>query len=230
MAKQVAKLKTGIPTKADIESFKRKTDSQGSASDTNTYGNFVDGYWSYGKEENPMPEGQWVINTMAMEMGFILWIDKVKKDEVMTNMMFGEAISRADLPRHEGVDLKDWDEQRKLQMVHKETGFEVIINKSTGGMADCFKALSDSILAQMQKSPKQAFPVVELDYSTYPNKSYGGITYKPVLHVVGWHSAAQLDKLAALDDGTGIAKVAKAAPKKAVKRKPSKNERVRVTL
>ena len=110
-----------------------------------------------------------------------------------------------------------------------EIGQGVSYSASSGGGVKAYNTLYDSILNR--PAVDQYIPIVTLEQSHYPNKTFGGITYEPIFKIVAWaDDDEQLTYLNGGGDGvvsSGAVKTSEVEAEAVVSPQPAKPQRRR---
>lgn len=175
---------------------------------------FVKGDWYLGQDKDEIPLGaKFALNMPAVEWGWIFWHDEKPEERRMVTVASGQPIAARSNLGHEDKELWRRDNegnpqdpwQKTIEIPARELASEkreVVIAGSSKGWEGCCKALFKAFGEGMRANPGRV-PVVELAVGKYDHKKYG-ITKVPVLNIVAWQTAEELE-----------AAVAAPAPKKA---------------
>jgi hypothetical protein len=150
-----------------------------------------EGNWNYGlSNEEVQPGSRWVFNPTMFAHGWVCWVQPTpgvkgrKAGEVMRSMLDPmppePPLAEGKYPwvKQYGCTLKCLD--------GVDAGHEVVFKGSSGGGQEGMTNLIDAFQRNFVADRAHPCPVVTLDTTSYPNKTYGGQTYKPVFTVVGW--------------------------------------------
>ncbi len=174
--------------------------------ETGTYLKFNgnDGRWSFGQDDEDLPEGSRVIVDMeTLAFGWICWVDGSVEEERLVPVLDGRPPLEHELTDYGPYEEDDgWREAASLSMILERygdddqddaVGTQLLWKTSTGGQVRQIRKLSGAYGRVFSQHPGE-FPVVELGAEDYApkNKKYGKKKWSPVMKIVGWMSAAEV--------------------------------------
>jgi hypothetical protein len=180
----------------------------------------VTGKWLFGQGNDEVQHGSsWLVNITTFKHGDVTWFESQLVDEYMVDMW---SDTRPLPPTHAtGASPKQQMSVEMKCMNGEDAGLQVLYKiSSLGGTAALFD-LKEAVRRRVdERGPEYPylFPVLELGFTSYPNKRYGGTTYNPVLKRVGW--ADINGQLEGAEDG-GAPAAALKEPEPAKPSKPS---------
>jgi hypothetical protein len=148
----------------------------------------VTGKWLFGQGNDEVQHGaSWLVNITTFKHGDVTWFESQLVDEYMVDMwsetrpLPGTHATGATPKPQMSVEMKCMNgEDAGLQVLYKIS--------SLGGTAALFD-LKEAVRRRVDENGPEypyLFPVIELGFTSYPNKRYGGTTYNPVLKRTGW--------------------------------------------
>ena len=167
-----------------------------------------DGRWSFGQDDEDLPEGSRVVVDMeSLAFGWICWVESSVEEEVLVAVLDGKPPQEHELTDYGPYDDDDgWREAASLSMVlesygdddqDEAVGSQLLWKTSTGGQVRQIRKLSGAFGRVFSQHPGE-FPIVELGEESYAprNKKHGKKKFSPLLKIVGWMTAAELEGLA----------------------------------
>lgn len=186
-----------------------------------------DGRWSFGQDDEDLPEGSRVVGDMeSLAFGFICWVNSAVEEEVLVRVVDGKPPLEHQLTDHGPYDDDDgWREAASISLVlesygnddqDEAVGTPLLWKTSTGGQVRQIRKLSGAYGRVFAQHPDE-YPVIELGAESYvpKNKKHGKIKWSPTLKIVGWMTSAELESIsgvAAGDDDDYEEPASKAAP------------------
>lgn len=154
------------------------------------------GRWNYGQDGLLVDNSSLIaLDPNSLRHGWVAWKDS-KPHAYMVQAHLPKP-DPATLPDH-GVDGKgqpiEYQEIIEVMGVFvqgRDKGAEVVYKPSSMGGVRALRNLLVDILRQLEVDPAHLTPVVHLEVSSYNNKKYGGVTYVPILNIVGWAPTAK---------------------------------------
>lgn len=193
-----------------------------------------DGRWSYGQDDEDLPEGSRVVGDMeTLAFGWMCWVESAVEEEILVPVVDGKAPMEHELADHGPYDDDDgWREAASLSLIlesygdddqDEAVGTPLLWKTSTGGQVRQLRKLSAAYGRVFAQHPGE-FPIIELSADSYVPKvkKHGKIKYSPVLKIVGWMTATELDGLS--PDAAGADQEDEPAPKKVAARKAAPQE------
>lgn len=186
--------------------------------ETGTYLKFNgnDGRWSFGQDDDDLPEGSRVTGDMeSLAFGWTCWVEGAVEEEVYVAVVDGRPPAEHTLQDYGPYDDDDgWRESAKLSLVlesygdddqDEAVGTALLWKTSTGGQVRQIRKLAGAYGRVFAQHPGE-FPIVELGAESYAprNKKHGKKKWSPTLKIVGWMTADELEGLAGVvpgDDG-----------------------------
>jgi hypothetical protein len=177
--------------------------------ETGTYLKFNgnDGRWSFGQDDDDLPEGSRVVMDMdTLSFGWICWVDGAVEEEKLVMVVDGKPPREEDLTDYGPYEEDDgWREASSISMIlesygdddqDEAVGTPLLWKTSTGGQVRQIRKLSGAYGRVFAQHPGE-FPIVELGEESYEprNKRYGKKKFSPIMKIVGWMSAAELEGL-----------------------------------
>lgn len=166
-----------------------------------------DGRWSFGQDDEDLPKGSRAVGDMeTLAFGWICWVDSSVEQEILVPVLDGKPPMEHELEDHGPYDDDDgWREASSLSLVlesygdddqDQAVGTPLLWKTSTGGQVRQLRKLSAAFGRVFAQHPGE-FPIVELGAESYvpKNKKHGKIKWSPVLKIVGWMTAAELEGL-----------------------------------
>jgi len=205
--------------------------------ETGTYLKFNgnDGRWSFGQDDDDLPEGSRVVMDMeTLAFGWICWVEGSVEEEKLVPVLEGRPPREEDLTDYGPYEEDDgWREAASLSMIlesygdddqDEAVGTPLLWKTSTGGQVRQIRKLSGAFGRVFAQHPGE-FPIVELGEESYEprNKRYGKKKFSPVMKIVGWMTAAELEGLTG-DAGDDDDEPEEEAPKKTRGRKKAEEE------
>ena len=191
-----------------------------------------DGRWSYGQDDEDLPEGSRVVGDMeTLAFGWMCWVDSAVEEEILVPVVDGKPPLEHELTDHGPYDDDDgWREAASVSLVLESYGDDdqddavgtpLLWKTSTGGQVRQLRKLSAAYGRVFAQHPGE-FPIIELGAESYTPKvkKHGKIKWSPVLKIVGWMTAEELAGLTGDDLGDDYE--AEPAPKKAAAKAPAK--------
>lgn len=167
-----------------------------------------DGRWSFGQDDEDLPVGSRAVADMeTLAFGWICWVESAVEEEVLVRVVDGKAPLEHQLTDHGPYDDDDgWREAASLSLVLESygdddqddaVGTQLLWKTSTGGQVRQIRKLSGAYGRVFAQHPGE-FPVIEFGAESYApkNKKHGKVKWSPVLKIVGWMTAAELEGLA----------------------------------
>lgn len=167
-----------------------------------------DGRYSFGQDDEDLPEGSRVVGDMeTLGFGWICWVESAVEEEVIVRVIDGKAPLEHELADHGPYDDDDgWREAASISLVLESYGTDdqdeavgtpLLWKTSTGGQVRQIRKLSGAYGRVFSQHPGE-FPIIELAAESYvpKNKKHGKIKWSPVLKIVGWMTAEELEGLA----------------------------------
>ena len=148
----------------------------------------VTGKWLFGQGNDEVQHGSsWLVNITTFKHGDVTWFESQLVDEYMVDMW---SDTRPLPPTHAtGASPKQQMSVEMKCMNGEDAGLQVLYKiSSLGGTAALFD-LKEAVRRRVDEfGPEHPylFPVIELGFTSYPNKRFGGTTYNPVLKRTGW--------------------------------------------
>lgn len=177
--------------------------------ETGTYLKFNgnDGRWSFGQDDDDLPEGSRVVMDMqTLAFGWICWVEGAVEEEKLVMVVDGKPPREEDLTDYGPYEEDDgWREASSISMVlesygdddqDEAVGTPLLWKTSTGGQVRQIRKLAGAYGRVFAQHPGE-FPIVELGEESYEprNKRYGKKKFSPVMKIVGWMTAAELEGL-----------------------------------
>lgn len=172
-----------------------------------------DGRYSFGQDDEDLPEGSRVVADMeSLALGWICWVDSEVAEEILVPVVDGKAPMEHELTDHGPYNEDDgWRSAASISCVlesygdddrDEAVGTKLLWKTSTSGQVRSLQKLSGAFGRVFTQHPGE-FPVVELGVDSYApkNKKHGKIKYSPNLKIVGWMTAEELEGLAGSADG-----------------------------
>jgi hypothetical protein len=166
-----------------------------------------DGIWSFGQDDDELPEKSRVVGDMeSMAFGWTCWVDSNVEEEVYVAVVEGKPPMEHELNDHGPYNQDDgWRESSSLSLVlesygeddqDEAVGTAMLWKSSTGGQVRQVKKLSGAYGRLFAQHPGE-YPIIELGAESYvpKNKKHGKIKWSPTLKIVGWMTAAELEGL-----------------------------------
>lgn len=178
--------------------------------ETGTYLKFNgnDGRWSFGQDDEDLPEGSRVVGDMdSMAYGWTCWVEGNVEEETYTGIHDGKPPAEHQLTDYGPYDDDDgWRESAKLSLVlesygdddqDEAVGTALLWKTSTGGQVRQIRKLAGAYGKVFSQHPGE-FPIIELGAESYApkNKKHGKKKFSPTLKIVGWMTEAELAGLA----------------------------------
>lgn len=143
------------------------------------------GRWQFGPEHTLVAADALVqVDPFSMEHGYVAWKESKPVGEVLVPGMQAKP-DPTKLPNH-GVPWQECYALRGRFITGPDRGTVVVYKPSSMGGANAIKKLLADIYRQAEVDPAALMPVLRLESGSYQNKTYGGLTYYPVLPVVRW--------------------------------------------
>ncbi|UIS25237.1 hypothetical protein [Erythrobacter phage vB_EliS-L02] len=177
--------------------------------ETGTYLKFNgnDGRWSFGQDDDDLPEGSRVVMDMqTLAFGWICWVEGSVEEEKLVMVVDGRPPREEDLTDYGPYEEDDgWREAASISMIlesygdddqDEAVGTPLLWKTSTGGQVRQIRKLSGAYGRVFSQHPGE-YPIVELGEESYEprNKRYGKRKFSPVMKIVGWMTAAELEGL-----------------------------------
>lgn len=177
--------------------------------ETGTYLKFNgnDGRWSFGQDDDDLPEGSRVVMDMqTLAFGWICWVEGSVEEEKLVMVVDGRPPREEDLTDYGPYEEDDgWREAASISMIlesygeddqDEAVGTPLLWKTSTGGQVRQIRKLSGAYGRVFAQHPGE-YPIVELGEESYEprNKRYGKRKFSPVMKIVGWMTAAELEGL-----------------------------------
>jgi hypothetical protein len=191
-----------------------------------------DGRWSFGQDDEDLPEKSRIVTDMeTLALGWICWVDSSVEEEILVPVVEGKAPFETELPDHGPYDQDDgWREAASISAVlesygtddqDEAVGTQLLWKTSTGGQVRQIKKLSGAYGRVFSQHPGE-YPVVELGAESYVPKvkKHGKIKWSPTLKIVGWMTAAELEGLSPVASEADDGFEEPAAPRKAAAAAP----------
>ncbi len=174
--------------------------------ETGTYLKFNgnDGRWSFGQDDEDLPEGSRVVGDMdSMAYGWTCWVEGNVEEETYTGIHDGKPLPEHQLTDYGPYDDDDgWRESAKLSLVlesygdddqDEAVGTALLWKTSTGGQVRQIRKLAGAYGKVFAQHPGE-FPIIELGAESYApkNKKHGKKKFSPTLKIVGWMTDAEL--------------------------------------
>ena len=145
--------------------------------------------WMFGQANTPVQQGsRWRVDTGTLKHGLVVWHDsKVVYENMVDGWVEAPAIPATVHPTGKPFQMQRSVEMRCLD--GEDEGQEVLYKISSDGGNERLGELGKFAgvrIAQYAHTHQYLYPVIELEYESYPNKTHGGRTYKPILKLVGW--------------------------------------------
>ena len=166
-----------------------------------------DGRWSFGQDDEDLPDGSRVVMDMeSLAFGWICWVEGSVEEERLVPVMDGRPPLEHELTDYGPYDEDDgWREAASISMVlesygeddqDEAVGTQLLWKTSTGGQVRQIRKLSGAYGRVFSQHPGE-FPIVELAQESYApkNKKHGKKKFSPVMKIVGWMTAAELEGL-----------------------------------
>ena len=167
------------------------------------FGKFKQGNYVWGRDEEAVPDGAYVVNTLTLAEGYTFWSDSKPLDEILIPLASGKPKpNKNELPAAGPIHDpgKDgWQELRSVQLKHFDSDFEMLLQGGSVGLIKAFNKLamkvSDQIGIEDSKDEikKRVYPIVELDYYTYKHPVHKNNIASPDFVIVDWFSQHDLD-------------------------------------
>jgi hypothetical protein len=167
---------------------------------------FDKGDWYLGQDKEEVPRGaKLAANIMEAEWGWVRWRDGKPVERRMVRIASGAQAATRDALGHLDEQLWERDNQGKardpwqfmIEIPAREVAGgkrEVLLSGGSRGWEGCCKALFQEFGQQMREQGGKA-PIVELGSDKYEHKQYG-IVKTPLLKIVEWKSATELEQKA----------------------------------
>jgi len=191
-----------------------------------------DGRYSFGQDDEDLPDGSRVVGDMeTLAFGFMCWVDSAVEEEILVPVIDGKPPLEHELTDHGPYDDDDgWREAASVSLVLESYGNDdqddavgtpLLWKTSTGGQVRQFRKLSAAYGRVFSQHPGE-FPIIELSAESYVPKvkKHGKIKWSPVLKIVGWMTAEELAGLTGDELGDDDYEE-EPAPKKVAARKPA---------
>lgn len=154
------------------------------------------GRWNYGQDGLLVDNSSLAaLDPTSLRHGWVAWKDSKPHSYMVSG--FQPKPDKATLPSH-GVDAKgqpiEYQETIEMHGVFvqgRDKGVSFRYNPSSTGGVRALRNLLVDLLRQAEADPAHLTPVVHLEVSSYNNKKYGGVTYVPILNIVGWAPTAK---------------------------------------
>jgi hypothetical protein len=186
-----------------------------------------DGRWSFGQDDEDLPVGSRAIADMeTLAFGWTCWVESNVEEEIFVTVASGQKPpAEHELTDHGPYDDDDgWRESASLSLIlesygdddqDEAVGTQLLWKSSTGGQVRQIRKMTGAYGRVFSQHPGE-FPVIELGAESYApkNKKHGKLKWSPVLKIVGWMTAAEVEGLAGgFGDDDREEPVAKTKPK-----------------
>ena len=168
-----------------------------------------DGRWSFGQDDEDLPVGSRAIADMeTLAFGWTCWVESNVEEEIFVTVASGQKPpAEHELTDHGPYDDDDgWRESASFSLIlesygdddqDEAVGTQLLWKSSTGGQVRQIRKMTGAYGRVFSQHPGE-FPVIELGAESYApkNKKHGKLKWSPVLKIVGWMTAAEVEGLA----------------------------------